>query len=141
MKSKLLLIILTAFLCLHSKAETASKAAPKTPKIKVACVGNSITAGAGIKNRDKDSYPMMLGQMLGKEYDVRNFGVSGRTMLQKGNSYMKEKAYKQALDFQPDILIVKLGTNDTNPSFWKYKSEYSKDMLTMLQAFRKNRLQ
>lgn len=66
MKSKLLLIILTAFLCLHSKAETASKAAPKTPKIKVACVGNSITAGAGIKNRDKDSYPMMLGQMLGK---------------------------------------------------------------------------
>ena len=136
MKSKLLLIILTAFLCLHSKAETASKAAPKTPKIKVACVGNSITAGAGIKNRDKDSYPMMLGQMLGKEYDVRNFGVSGRTMLQKGNSYMKEKAYKQALDFQPDILIVKLGTNDTNPSFWKYKSEYSKDMLTMLQAFR-----
>lgn len=136
MKSKLLLIILTAFLCLHSKAETTSKAAPKTPKIKVACVGNSITAGAGIKNRDKDSYPMMLGQMLGKEYDVRNFGVSGRTMLQKGNSYMKEKAYKQALDFQPDILIVKLGTNDTNPSFWKYKSEYSKDMLTMLQAFR-----
>ena len=68
-------------------------------------MGNSITAGAGIKNRDKDSYPMMLGQMLGKEYDVRNFGVSGRTMLQKGNSYMKEKAYKQALDFQPDILI------------------------------------
>ena len=39
MKSKLLLIILTAFLCLHSKAETTSKAAPKTPKIKVACVG------------------------------------------------------------------------------------------------------
>lgn len=57
MKSKLLLIILTAFLCLHSKAETASKAAPKTPKIKVACVGNSITAGAGIKTATKTAIP------------------------------------------------------------------------------------
>ena len=57
MKSKLLLIILAAFLCLHSKAETASKAAPKTPKIKVACVGNSITARAGIKTGTKTATP------------------------------------------------------------------------------------
>lgn len=133
MKNKLSGIILILFFCFHAKAEVNLQA---TPKVKVACVGNSITAGAGIKNRDKDSYPMMLGQMLGKGYDVRNFGISGRTMIQKGNSYMKEKAYKQALDFQPDILIIKLGTNDTNPVFWKYKSEYSKDMLTMIQAFR-----
>ena len=121
MKSKLVLIILGIVLCVHTEAKTDPKTAPK---IKVACVGNSITAGAGIKNRDKDSYPMMLGQMLGKEYEVRNFGVSGRTMIQKSNSYMKEKAYKQALDFRPDILIIKLGTNDTNPIFWKYKNEY-----------------
>lgn len=133
MKSKLLLIILGIVLCVHTEAKTDPKTAPK---IKVACVGNSITAGAGIKNRDKDSYPMMLGQMLGKEYEVRNFGVSGRTMIQKSNSYMKEKAYKQALDFRPDILIIKLGTNDTNPIFWKYKNEYPVDMLTMIRSFK-----
>ena len=34
-------------------------------QIKVACIGNSITAGSGIKNRDKDSYPSVLNQMLG----------------------------------------------------------------------------
>lgn len=129
MKSKLFFIVLAAFLCFHTEAEAA-------PKTKVACVGNSITFGAGIKNRDKDSYPMMLGQMLGKEYDVQNFGVSGKTMLQKGKSYMAEKAYQQALNFKPDILIVKLGTNDTNAPYWKYKNEYIKDMTTMLQAFR-----
>lgn len=133
MKSKLLLIILGIVLCVHTEAKTDPKTAPK---IKVACVGNSITAGAGIKNRDKDSYPMILGQMLGKEYEVRNFGVSGRTMIQKSNSYMKEKAYKQALDFRPDILIIKLGTNDTNPIFWKYKNEYPKDMQTMIRSFK-----
>ena len=49
---------------------------------------------------------------------------------------MKEKAYKQALDFRPDILIIKLGTNDTNPIFWKYKNEYPKDMQTMIRSFK-----
>ena len=49
---------------------------------------------------------------------------------------MKEKAYKQALDFRPDILIIKLGTNDTNPIFWKYKNEYPVDMLTMIRSFK-----
>lgn len=128
MRNKLFITALFALLSLCSEA-----AAP----VKVACVGNSITAGVGVQNRDKDSYPMMLGQMLGKEYEVRNFGVSGRTMIQKERSYMKENAYRQALDYQPDILIIKLGTNDTNPDYWQYKKEFAKDMTTMIQAFRR----
>ena len=55
-----------------------------TEVIRVACVGNSITFGAGIANRDRDSYPSVLGQMLGRGYEVRNFGFSARTMLMKG---------------------------------------------------------
>lgn len=42
-----------------------------TEVIRVACVGNSITFGAGIANRDRDSYPSVLGQMLGRGYEVR----------------------------------------------------------------------
>lgn len=68
--------------------------------IRVACVGNSITFGAGIENRDRDSYPSVLGQMLGKEYEVRNFGFSARTMLMKGDyPYMKEQMFKEALSY------------------------------------------
>ena len=63
-------------------------------QIKVACIGNSITAGSGIKNRDKDSYPSVLNQMLGKDYLVRNFGISGRIIINKGdNPFMKEKTF------------------------------------------------
>ena len=54
-------------------------------KIRVACVGNSITYGAFITDRDINSYPAQLQVLLGKEYDVRNFGLSGCTVLDKGN--------------------------------------------------------
>lgn len=98
---KILLLTITAFLFSTTYAQ-----------IKVACIGNSITAGSGIKNRDRDSYPSVLGQMLGKEYLVRNYGISGRIVINKGdNPYIKEKAYKDALKFLPDIVIIKLGTN------------------------------
>jgi len=135
MEKKYFYPLLSLLLCfsMFVQAQPQDKQKP----VKVACVGNSITFGAGIANREKDSYPMQLGQMLGSGYDVRNFGVSGSTMIQKDRSYMAQKAFKEAVNFAPDILIVKLGTNDTNPTYWKYKSEFSKDMNTMLDAFRK----
>lgn len=136
MRIKIFFLILS-LLCtsVNMNAKILKESAPSP--IKIACVGNSITAGYGVKNRDKDSYPMLLGQMLGQEYEVRNFGVSSKTMLRKGNSYMAEKAYQKALDFCPDILIVKLGTNDSNPEYWRYKKDFTKDMRDMLKAFRK----
>lgn len=105
---------------------------------KVACVGNSITFGAGIGNRDKDSYPAVLGQMLGDGYEVRNFGFSARTVLNRGdNPYMKEQMFREALAFQPDIVVIKLGTNDSKAHNWKYGREFEKDLETMVAAFQR----
>ena len=105
--------------------------------IKIACIGNSITYGVGTRNPAKDSYPAVLGHMLGDGYEVRNFGVSARTMLMKGdNPYMKEERYRQALDYNPDIVTIKLGTNDTKPQNWRYKSDFKKDMETMIRTLR-----
>lgn len=82
--------------------------------IKVACVGNSITYGSGIANPSKNSYPAQLQQYLGTHYHVRNFGVSARTLMKKGNNpYIHTAEYKQSLDFEPDIVLIKLGTNDS----------------------------
>jgi YhcH/YjgK/YiaL family protein len=105
--------------------------------IKVACVGNSITFGSGIKERDKDSYPAVLGKLLGNGFEVRNFGIGGRTCLNKGDRpYMKEKIYQEALEFNPDIVIIKLGTNDTKPENWKFESEFENDLTTMVKSFK-----
>ncbi|MCL5029389.1 MAG: GDSL-type esterase/lipase family protein [Bacteroidetes bacterium] len=106
------------------------------PAIKVACVGNSITAGAGLANPN-NAYPQQLGGILGNEYQVVNFGVSGRTMLKKGDSpYWKEPAYQEALKFKPQILIICLGTNDSKPWNWVYKNDFFGDYSDMVNSFR-----
>ncbi len=111
-------------------------AASKHDVVKVACVGNSITYGAGVKDKYNDSYPGVLRSMLGDGYDVHNFGVSGRTLLNKGdNPYMKEKKFEEALAFCPDIVTIKLGTNDSKPRNWKYKADFKHDLLEMIDRF------
>ena len=66
--------------------------------IRVACIGDSITYGYSIKNRTKDCYPAQLGRMLGDEWQVRNFGVSGATLLKKGDlPYWDQQAFKDTL--------------------------------------------
>lgn len=86
--------------------------------IKVACIGDSITYGTGIQNRDTDSYPAQLQKLLGADYEVRNFGNPGRGIYlhswrgkeRRGYRYMPE--HKAALEWQPDIVICNLGIND-----------------------------
>lgn len=108
---------------------------PKTP-VKVACVGDSITAGATIEHPETDGYPARLQALLGEGFEVRNFGFSGRTLLNKGDRpYMKEPMYRDALDFEPGIVTIKLGTNDTKPWNWQYSAEFKQDLLTMVRAF------
>lgn len=111
--------------------------APRKDAVRVACIGNSITYGVRIKNRNRDSYPSVLGRMLGDGYWVKNFGVSARTLLNKGDHpYMKEKAYQDALAFNPNIVVIKLGTNDSKSFNWKYKEDFTKDLQTMVDAFK-----
>lgn len=69
-------------------------------KIKVACIGNSVTYGYGHKEPGSTSYPTQLQQMLGDKYEVRNFGHSGATLLNKGHRpYINLHEYKAALAF------------------------------------------
>ncbi len=111
--------------------------APRKDAVRVACIGKSITFGAGIKNRSRDSYPSVLARMLGDNYWVKNFGVSARTMLNKGDHpYMNEPAYKNALAFNPNIVVIKLGTNDSKSFNWKYKADFMKDAQNMINAFK-----
>ena len=106
--------------------------------LRVACVGNSITYGHGIAHRSTDSYPAVLQQLLGQGYQVRNYGFSGRTCLLKGDyPYMKETMYREALEWHPDIVIIKLGTNDSKPQNWKFQADFPKDLNLMVRRFKK----
>jgi len=104
-------------------------------KIKVACVGNSITFGYGLK--PGEAYPTILQQLLGDKYEVSNFGISARTLLRKGDKpYWNEVKYKEVLALNPDIVIIKLGTNDTKPQNWQYKDDFVKDYEDFIESFK-----
>ena len=105
-------------------------------RIKVACVGNSITEGAGLSKGM--SYPEQLQQMLGDQYEVRNYGLGGRTLLRKGDlPYWQEEMYQEVLAWIPDLVIIKLGTNDSKPQNWIYSEEFENDYRNFIQSFRK----
>lgn len=105
--------------------------------IKIAFVGNSITQGPGRDN--PDSYPLQVGALLGDAYQVKNFGVSGRTLLRKGDyPYWNEPQFKEAKEFRPDVVVIKLGTNDSKPQNWAHKAEFVKDYLDLIAEFRAN---
>ncbi len=106
-------------------------------RIKVACVGNSITYGATIENREKNSYPAQLADMLGGGYEVRNFGRNGTTLLAKGDCpYILSEEYRQALEFRPDWVFVKLGTNDSKPANRACLDGFVDDYKCLIASFR-----
>ncbi|MBI1374531.1 MAG: sialate O-acetylesterase [Phycisphaera sp.] len=126
--------ILVTTACLVGVSAFAAEDGPT----RVACVGDSITFGAGIKDREHNSYPAQLQAKLGDKWSVKNFGVNGATLLKHGDKpYWQQKAYKDALAFQPNIVVIKLGTNDSKPQNWKFKDEYVADYVELIESFRK----
>ena len=126
-----LVLLARLFLSFSASAQSSGEC------LRVACVGNSITYGACIDNRDRDSYPAVLSQMLGKGYEVRNYGVSAHTLLRKGDHpYVTSRQYKAALQFNPDIVVIKLGTNDSKPQNWQYADDFESDYGSLIESFR-----
>lgn len=106
--------------------------------IRVACVGNSVTYGAGIEGRATNAYPAQLQNLLGAQYQVANFGFSGATMLKNGHKpYWDKSEFKASQDFAPQIVIIHLGLNDQGNNNWpKHKDEFISDYLDMIAIYK-----
>lgn len=107
--------------------------------IKIACIGDSVTAGYLLANPTTQSYPSQLQNLLGQKYEVKNFGHSGATLLKKGSTpYFKTPACAKAISYTPDIAIIHLGLNDTDPRNWpNYKEDFNADYSWLLDTLRK----
>lgn len=107
-------------------------------KIKVACVGNSVTYGYLLPEREKNAYPAQLQKLLGENYIVKNFGKSGATLLKMGHRpYTDQPEYQQALDFAADRVVIHLGLNDTDPRNWPhYRDNFIKDYTELIASFK-----
>lgn len=114
-------------------------ASAQREKVKVACIGNSVTYGYGLKSPEKEAYPAVLQNLLGASFEVGNFGFSGATLLKKGHKpYYKTDVFAKAMDFKADVAIVHLGLNDTDPRNWpEYRSDFEGDYSWLLDTLRK----
>jgi acyl-CoA thioesterase I len=106
---------------------------------KIACIGNSITYGYRLGNPSSQSYPGRLQALLGTaDYSVQNNGVNSTTMSKKGDiSYWTKGQLQQVFTFQPAIVTIKLGTNDTKSKNWDalgYGTQYKRDCLAMVDT-------
>ncbi len=105
---------------------------------KVACVGNSDTYGYGLSRQS--AYPAQLEgilQVYDQEWDVRNFGVSGATVLRLGDlPYVNTGPYQQALASEPDIVIFEFGGNGArSPNRGYIQEHYANDYISLIDAF------
>lgn len=107
-------------------------------KIKVACVGDSITEGWASTDLNTQSYPAHLKNLLGDGYDVRNFGIGGRTAMKVAQGmtpYWNESFFAQSKSFNPDVVILMLGTNDVVTDNWNDGATYYPDLKALVEVY------
>lgn len=122
------LLLITAFIAL-------ALSACNTKPTMIACVGDSITEGAKHKWQSKTAYPKVLDDLLGPDYSVVNCGRSGTTALKKSNfTYWKCNEFSNVFAVHPDIITIKLGTNDSKPGNWNPQN-YKEDYQSLIDTF------
>ena len=120
----IIIILATGAIITYIQTQPNNHQNPSKP-LKVACVGDSITANFG--------YPENLQKLLGENYTVENFGMGGTTVLLDGQTpYMYDHVFMEAKASQPDIVVIMLGTNDALPSLHQYSGNFVNDYITLV---------
>lgn len=108
----------------------------KEGQIKVACIGDSITYGHGVENWAENSYPAQLQKLLGEEYHVANFGSSGACVNPDGDQpYTGREVYQASLDYDADVIVFMLGTNDSKSENWINIDAFMEDYMELLGTY------
>lgn len=116
-------------------------AVPKTPeyvsdRIHIACIGDSITFGAGVNGKKGETWEYFLNEKLGDRYQVLNYGISARTLQDEGDyPYTADKFYKISKDNRIDTYLIMLGTNDAKPYNFN-EDRYKKELHAFVKEYK-----
>ena len=137
----IILILLAgfAYLYFNGLSGVAQTSEPKEGQIKVACVGDSITYGHGIKNWPKNNYPVLLQNLLGDGYHVNSYGVSGRAVQDNSDQpYRALPHYEESVAYDADIIVFMMGSNDTKPENWFGEEAFRNALVDLLDDYTAN---
>lgn len=137
--SFILVFLFTVFTFIQVTSKEPQREPVSKKQKRVACIGNSITYGMTLNDRKNTCYPAMLQNFLGENYEVKNFGKNGATLLRDGHRpYFSQEEYTQAIDYAGDIVVIHLGVNDTDPrDFPDYGDNFVKDYISLIDSLKK----
>ncbi len=109
----------------------------KSGKIHIACIGDSITYGCTLPLFFLQRYPAVLQRLLGADTQVAAFGINDRTLQNTGNKpFRKERAFRQNKTFQPDAVVILLGTNDSKERNWSSAETFLQQYAVLISEYR-----
>lgn len=89
------------------------------PGRRVGCVGNSITYGSNLPDVAAESYPSVLQSLQGDSVLFTNFGAPGAAVIRlAGFPYTATEQFRHLLRYNPETVLLMLGTNDSKPPIW-----------------------
>lgn len=135
----LLLVAMSTFFisCGSSSSDDGNDIPEESTPLRVACVGDSITEGTGLSNPVEDSYPSQLSEFLGEGWNVQNFGKKSATLMKSGSlPYWNTDQFVPSHDYNPDIVVIMLGTNDAKPTNWTNNSQFIADYTDLIESYK-----
>ena len=106
-------------------------------KVKIACVGDSLTEGytSSGSNKGSTAYPAVLQNLLGSDYQVGNFGRTSFTLMKGTNkSYWDAAEFTNSKAFDANIVIIMLGTNDSKDAYWN-ETKFKEDAVALYNTY------
>ncbi len=86
--------------------------------------------------RTKRSYPARLQAALGERFFVRSFGANGRAVQQNADRpYWSSDAFRRSGAFEPDLVLIMLGTNDSRGDNWKGPDPFTADYRKLVKHY------
>jgi lysophospholipase L1-like esterase len=104
--------------------------------VNIACIGNGVTHGVGVENREKNNFPQQLQYLLGSSYKVTNFGVVNAPVLSNGlHGYNKTAAFKKSQTSNPNIVFVELGLDEIKATDTAVISNFTITLEGIVQSY------
>ena len=108
-------------------------------KLRVACVGDELTFGTDVEDREDNCYPVQLQKYMEKaekKYRIGNFGVEGAAVQKKSKKpYTKEERYESSNEYKANLVVIMLGTNDTTEENWTDIDTFQKDYQSLIKNY------
>ena len=130
-------IVLVFLLLAISTAEATTELTTSATVRRLVFVGDSITCGVGVKNRNAERYSAVATRLLQKKYagiQEINLGKSGNALCQQPENYAES-----ILAQKPDAVVIQWGVND---QYWGFSvAQFAARYEQLVHALRSARSQ